>query len=411
MKILVINAGSSSVKFTAFNIGEYQVLANGIVERIGLTGTRLKYHRSGGEAPVEKEVQVEDTRTAVGLITEHLTDGGIGVIKSVDEIGAVGHRVVHGGEKMTQPVIIDEEAKEVIKECFELAPLHNPHNLRGILACEEHFPEVPQVAVFDTAFHATIPEHAYLYGIPYKFYRDNKIRRYGFHGVSHKYVSTEAAKMLEKHLSETKIITCHLGNGCSITAVDGGKSVDTSMGFTPLEGLIMGTRCGDIDPAIVFYLMEYGHLNPDQVNRMLNTQSGLLGLAEIESSDLRDILQAMENGNKQAKSAVLAFVYRIKKYIGAYAAALGSVDAVVFTGGIGENSPLVRQLALGGLDSGELFCVAVDPIKNANTNGKACEIQSEDSRIRVLLVPTNEELEIARQTWQVLHEKSKSQQS
>ena len=217
--------------------------------------------------------------------------------------------------------------------------------------------------------------------------------------------------MLEKPLLETKIITCHLGNGCSITAVDGGKSVDTSMGFTPLEGLIMGTRCGDIDPAIVFYLMEYGHLNPDQVNRMLNTQSGLLGLAEIESSDLRDILQAMESGNKQAKSAVLAFVYRIKKYIGAYAAVLGSVDAVVFTGGIGENSPLVRQLALGGLDSGELFCVAVDPIKNANTNGKTCEIQSEDSRIRVLLVPTNEELEIARQTWQVLHEKSRSQKS
>ncbi len=402
MKILVINAGSSSVKFTLFDIEDYKVLATGIVERIGLAGTGLKYKRSD-QATVEKEVQVKDTRAAVGLITKHLIDDRHGVIGDVHEIGAVGHRVVHGGEKITQPVIINDEVKEVITECFELAPLHNPPNLKGIEACEEHFPDAPQVAVFDTAFHATIPEHAYLYGLPYKLYRENKIRRYGFHGVSHKYVSTEAAKFLRRSLPDTKIITCHLGNGCSVTAVDGGKSIDTSMGFTPLEGLIMGTRCGDLDPAIVFYLMEYMNLNHDQINRLLNTQSGLLGLAEIGSSDLRDILHAMENGNERAKSAVLAFVYRIKKYIGAYAAVLGSVDAVVFTGGIGENSPLVRQLAFQGLESGKIFGALVDPIKNASANGKICEIQTIDSRIHILLVPTNEELEIARQTWQVLN--------
>jgi len=311
--------------------------------------------------------------------------------------------VVHGGEEVNQPVVVDGEVKRIIEACFELAPLHNPFNLKGIEACEASLPGVPQVAVFDTAFHATIPEHAYLYGLPYRMVKEHRIRRYGFHGTSHKYVSAETARFLGVPPAELKIVTCHLGNGCSITAVDGGRSVDTSMGFTPLEGAIMGTRCGDIDPAIIFYLMEHKHMGPEEVNDLLNKKSGLLGLADVGSSDLRDIMAARAKGNQQADIAVRTFCYRIKKYIGAYAAAMGGLDVIVFTAGIGENSPPVRELVCDGLgDRTRGLGVAIDQEKNAAGNGKLDAIHRDESRVKVLVVPTNEEKEIANQTVEVL---------
>jgi len=402
MSILVINAGSSSVKFTVFDMSSHMALASGIVERIGLPGTKLHY-RNGNGLSHHEEVTVGDTRQAVSTITAHLTHGKHGVIGSLRDIAAVGHRVVHGGEEFSQPVVVDREVKRIIRACSELAPLHNPYNLKGIEACEATLPGVRQVAVFDTAFHATIPEHAYLYGLPYRMAKEHRIRRYGFHGTSHKYVSEEAARFLGVWPTELKAITCHLGNGCSITAVDSGRSVDTSMGFTPLEGLIMGTRCGDIDPAVILYLMEHKHMGPEEVNELLNKRSGLLGLADVGSSDLRDIMAARAKGNRQADTAVRTFCYRIKKYIGAYAATMGGLDVIVFTAGIGENSPPIRELACEGLaDRVRGLGIVLDPEKNRAGNGKLRAIQSEKSRVKVLVVPTNEEKEIARQTVQVL---------
>jgi acetate kinase len=403
MYILVINTGSSSVKFTLFDMTRPAALASGLVERIGLAGTELHYRNGRGHSH-RGEVVVRDTTEAVGIITAHLTHREYGVVQSLREIAAVGHRVVHGGEEINQPVIVDGEVKRIIAACFELAPLHNPFNLKGIEACEASLPGVPQVAVFDTAFHATIPRHAYLYGLPYRMVKEYRIRRYGFHGTSHKYVSAEAARFLGVPPAELKIVTCHLGNGCSITAVDGGTSVDTSMGFTPLEGVIMGTRCGDIDPAIIFFLMGHKHMGPDEVNDLLNKKSGLLGLADVGSSDLRDIMAARTKGNRQADTAVRTFCYRIKKYIGAYAAAMGGLDAIVFTAGIGENSPPVRELVCEGLgDRTRGLGVVVDPAKNAAGNGKLGAIHGDESRVKVLVVPTNEEKEIASQTVEVLH--------
>lgn len=401
MNILVINAGSSSVKFTLFRMDDETALANGIVERLGLAGTRLNYKNLKGDK-LCKEVHVADTVKAVGIITSVLTDDQYGVIDSAKDISAVGHRVVHGGEKITNPVIIDRGVKEIIKECFMLAPLHNPHNLKGIKASKQHFSGVLQVAVFDTAFHSTIPEHAYLYGLPYRLYHEDKIRRYGFHGISHKNVSNEAARFLNMPLDALKLITCHLGNGCSITAVDRGKSVDTSMGFTPLEGLIMGSRCGDLDPAIVLYLMEHKKMGYDEMNELLNKQSGLLGVADIGSSDLRDILSAKESGKHQADIAIKIFTYRIKKYIGAYIAVMGGADAIVFTAGIGENSPIIRELVCDGLQRINGLRIILDPDKNLAGNNRICEIQSSQSHVKILVVPTNEELEIAQQTLQLL---------
>lgn len=402
MYILVINTGSSSVKFTLFDMTAPAALASGIVERIGLTGTEFHYRNGRGHSHREGVI-VGDTTQAVGIITAHLTHREYGVIQSLREIAAVGHRVVHGGEEVNQPVVVDGEVKRIIEACFELAPLHNPFNLKGIEACEASLPGVPQVAVFDTAFHATIPEHAYLYGLPYRMVREHRIRRYGFHGTSHKYVSRETARFLGVPPADLKIVTCHLGNGCSITAVDGGRSVDTSMGFTPLEGVIMGTRCGDIDPAIIFYLMEHKHMGPEEVNDLLNKKSGLLGLADIGSSDLRDIMAARAKGNRQADTAVRTFCYRIKKYIGAYAAAMGGLDVIVFTAGIGENSPPVRELVCEGLgDRTRGLGVAMDHAKNAAGNGRLCAIHGDESRVKVLVVPTNEEKEIANQTIEVL---------
>jgi acetate kinase len=400
MYVLIINAGSSSVKFTLFKKDDLKMVADGVVERIGLKGTKIHTKNAEGKR-ASKETHVADTRQAVGLIADLLIDKSNSDIQPGVDIAGIGHRVVHGGEMINSSVVVDDRVKQIVKECFELAPLHNPPNLEGIEACEDIFPGVPQVAVFDTAFHTTLPEYAYLYGLPYALYKEDKIRRYGFHGTSHQYVSRAAANFLNRPLEELKIISCHLGNGCSVTAVDGGRSIDTSMGFTPLEGLMMGTRCGDLDPAIVFYLMEHKQLDPRQINDLLNKQSGLLGLAGIGSSDLRDIFEASESGNRQTDTAVGVFTYRIKKYIGAYAFALGGIDAVVFTAGIGENSPGIREMVCWGLEG---LGIVMDTEKNIAGNPAEREIQHNDSRVKILVIPTNEEKQIALQTLELLHE-------
>jgi acetate kinase len=398
MNILVINAGSSSVKFTLFGIEDDTVMATGIVERIGLKGTQLYYRNLRGDE-IKTNAEVADTSQAIGAMTSLLMDEKLGVIRSKEEISAIGHRVVHGGEKIKTSALITIEVKKIIEECFELAPLHNPSNMEGINACEANFHGIPQAAVFDTAFHTTLPDYAYLYGIPYHLYQEDKIRKYGFHGTSHQYVCQAAAELLKQPFDELKIISCHLGNGCSITAVDKGKSIDTSMGFTPLEGLIMGTRCGDLDPAIVLYLMDHKSLDSRQINELFNKQSGLLGLAGTGSSDLRDILAVREKGNQQAETAINAFVYRIKKYIGAYTAAMGGLNVIVFTAGIGENSALIREMVCSGLEG---LGIILDPVKNARANMKSCQIQRDQSRVKIMVVPTNEERAIALQTLELL---------
>ena len=401
MAILVINAGSSSVKFTLFHTEELRPLASGIVERIGLSDPRFRLRRAEG-ASVERAVAVTDADQAVGTIVSALTDPVNGALRSVGEITAVGHRVVHGGEALTQPVVVTADVKAIIADCARIAPLHNPPNLAGIEACERRIPHAVQVAVFDTAFHATIPREAFLYGLPFRFYREERIRRYGFHGISHKFVAEEAARFLGRPLTELRIITCHLGNGCSMTAVKSGVSIETSMGFTPLEGLIMGTRCGDLDPAVVLHLMAHRGLSPDAANTLLNKQSGMLGMAEIGSNDLRDVVAARDQGNAQAGAALEAFCYRIRKYIGAYTAVLGGVDVLVFTAGIGENSPEVRQRACAGLEAAAGFGIVLDPQKNAAFSDGPRAVHAEQSRVHVLVIPTNEELEIARETRQLI---------
>ncbi len=401
MAILVINAGSSSVKFTLFDTGRLASMASGIVERIGLDDPRFRFRNAEGVA-CELPVGVTDADQAVGVIVSALADPRNAVLTSVQEITAVGHRVVHGGEALTRPVVISAKVKAVIAECARIAPLHNPPNLAGIEACEHRIPHAVQVAVFDTAFHATIPREAFLYGLPYRFYREERIRRYGFHGISHKFVSEEAARFLGRPLADLRIITCHLGNGCSMTAVKGGVAIDTSMGFTPLEGLIMGTRCGDLDPAVVLHLMEHGRLSLDAANTLLNKQSGLLGMAEIGSNDLRDVMAARDQGHPQAGATLEAFCYRIRKYIGAYTAVMGGVDVLVFTAGIGENSAEVRQRVCAGLENPAGFGIVLDPQKNAAASGQPRAVHAEQSRVQVLVIPTNEELEIARETRQLL---------
>jgi acetate kinase len=404
MNILVINAGSSSVKFTCMNSDDFTVLASGLVERIGQIGTRFHYKRQGSEK-ITVEVAVQNTYDAVTFITPYLCDAKVGVMKSLDEIVAIGHRVVHGGEKITAAALIDSRVKSVIEEYFKIAPLHNPPNLEGIKACEEVFPGIPQVGVFDTAFHATMPPRAYLYALPFELYQNNHVRRYGFHGTSHKYVSCEAARYLNQDMGNLKIINCHLGNGSSIAAVNEGRCIDTSMGFTPLEGLIMGTRCGDLDPAIIFYLMDHKQMTAAEVNEMLNKKSGMLGLADIGSSDLRDVEQKIKEGHAQAKVAFEAFCYRIRKYIGAYIAAMGGVDVIVFTAGIGENSEMVRAAACSGM---ERLGIVLDTLKNASLNHSKGEISKPESRVKILIIPTNEELEIAQETMEVLSSREKA---
>lgn len=391
-KVLVINCGSSSLKYQLIDMETETVVAKGLAERIGIDGSRLKHPPAGKEAVIQ-EAPMPDHNKAVEMVLAALTDKEHGVIADMSEISAVGHRVVHGGEKFASSVVITEDVIKTMEECSELAPLHNPANLIGINACMQLMPGTPMVAVFDTAFHQTMPEKAYLYGIPYKYYKEYQVRRYGFHGTSHRYVSERVAAILNKPAEELKVIVCHLGNGASVCAVNGGKSVDTSMGLTPLEGLIMGTRSGDLDPAILQYIMHKDNLDIDQMLNVLNKQSGVLGVSEV-SSDFREIEDGCASGNEGAIRANNAFVYRVAKYIGAYAAAMNGVDAIAFTAGLGENNAKVRKEICSYL---EFLGVKIDDAKN-NTRGQETVITTEDSKVAALLVPTNEELMIARDT-------------
>ena len=392
MKILVINCGSSSLKYQLFDMDNESVLAKGLVERIGIEGSQIKHTKTGMDAVVHI-TPIPDHKVAIKLVLDALLDKNHGVLKSLDELSAVGHRVVHGAEEFATSVKIDAKVMEALKRCIPLAPLHNPANIMGIEAVTEALPNIPQVGVFDTAFHQTMPPHAFIYGVPYKYYEQYKIRRYGFHGTSHKFVSQRAAEMLGQPIEKLKIVTCHLGNGSSITAVDGGKSIDTSMGFTPLAGVLMGTRSGDVDPALLPFIAKAENLNLDEVDALLNKKSGLLGVSGL-SSDLRDVESAAEKGDAHAKLAEDVLNYGVKKFIGAYAAAMGGIDVLVFTAGVGENSASTRAAVCKGL---EFLGIKIDPAKN-DMRGKEMDISADGSKVRVLVIPTNEELMIARDT-------------
>ena len=394
MNVLVINAGSSSLKYQLMDPDTGVVLAKGLCERIGIDGKfTYKPQVEGKETLKAVDVAMPTHSEAIQTVLDALVDAKNGVIGSMKEIDAVGHRVVHGGEAFNQSVRIDENVMKAIEDCIPLAPLHNPANITGIRACEKVMPGVPMVAVFDTAFHQTMPAKAFTYALPYEYYKNDKVRRYGFHGTSHKYVTGRAAAMLGKPAEELKIITCHLGNGSSVTAVDGGKSVDTSMGFTPLAGLPMGTRSGDLDAGILQYLMNKHGLNIDEMLNILNKKSGVQGVSGV-SSDFRDLEEAAKAGNEQAALAVDMFNYGVKKLIGAYAAAMGGVDAIIFTAGVGENSASQRLAIASGL---EFMGVKMDAEAN-NCRGKEAVISAADSKVKVLLIPTDEELMIARDT-------------
>ena len=392
MKVLVLNCGSSSLKYQLFDMTDEKVLAKGLVDRIGIEGSTIK-HTKAGQAPVTTTTDIPNHKVAIRLVTEHLLDPSHGALESLNELSAVGHRVVHGGEKFAKSVLIDQEVLEVIEDCVPLAPLHNPANLMGIRAVLDVLPDVPQVAVFDTAFHQSMPAKAYTYGLPYHYYEQNRLRRYGFHGTSHYYVAHRTAELLDKSISGLKIVTCHMGNGSSITAVEGGKSVDTSLGFSTVPGILMGTRAGDLDPVMLLHLMEQEGITPKAMSHILHKESGLLGISGI-SSDLRDIEEAASTGNERATLALEMLCYGVRKYIAAYAAAMGGIDAVVFTAGIGENSVLVRQMVCEGL---EFLGAKLDVEKN-NVRGKETVVSTDDSRVKILVVPTNEELVIARDT-------------
>ncbi|MDR2179056.1 MAG: acetate kinase [Synergistaceae bacterium] len=392
MKILVINCGSSSLKYQLFDMNGEKVLAKGLVERIGIEGSRIKHTKTGLEA-VTEETPIPDHKAGIKLVLEALLDKKHGVLSSLSELNAVGHRVVHAGEKFATSVKLDTKVMDALKECIPLAPLHNPANIMGIEAVSEALPKVPQVGVFDTAFHQTMPNTAFIYALPYGYYEKYGVRRYGFHGTSHYYVAHRAAEILGRPVEKLKIVTCHLGNGSSITAVDGGKSVDTSMGFTPLAGVPMGTRCGDIDPALVGFIAETEKLSFEDVDFLLNKKSGMLGLSGV-SSDLRDIEEAAERGEPRSKLALQALAYGIKKYIGAYAAAMGGIDAVVFTAGIGENSVAVRAAACEGL---EFMGIELDNARNA-IRSKEAVVSTDSAKVKILVIPTDEELVIARDT-------------
>ena len=389
MNILVINAGSSSLKYQLLNPETQQVLAKGLCERIGIDG-KFTYKPEGKQAVKEADVAMPTHNEAIKAVLDALVDPANGVIGSMKEIDAVGHRVVHGGEKFARSVLITEEVMAAIEECNPLAPLHNPANIIGIKACQALMPGTPMVAVFDTAFHQTMPAAAYMYALPYEYYEKDKVRRYGFHGTSHKYVTQRAAEMLGKPIERLKLISCHLGNGSSIAAVDGGKSVDTSMGFTPLAGLPMGTRCGDIDAGILQYLMNKYSMDIDKMLNVLNKKSGVEGLSCV-SSDFRDLENAAAEGNEKAELAQKKFAYEVRKYVGAYAAAMGGVDAVIFTAGVGENDKVIRAMACQGL---EFMGLKLDEAAN-DVRGKETVISAADSKVKVLLIPTNEELMIA----------------
>ena len=393
MNVLVINCGSSSLKFQLINAETENVLAKGLCERIGIDG-RLTYQPAGGEK--EKSDLAMPTHTeAIQFVIDALTNEKTGVVKGLDEIGAVGHRLVHGGEKFASSVVITDEVKKAVEECNDLAPLHNPANLIGVAACEKLMPGTPMVAVFDTAFHQTMPEKAYMYGLPYEYYEKYKVRRYGFHGTSHSFVSKRAAEVMGKSYDEVKTIVCHLGNGSSVSAVMNGKCVDTSMGLTPLEGLVMGTRSGDIDPAIMEFIAKKENLDIEGVMEVLNKKSGVFGISGGLSSDFRDLTDAMNAGDKKAKIAMDVFSYKVAKYIGSYAAAMNGVDDIVFTAGIGENDDYVRQEVCKYLG---YLGVDFDFEVNTGLRGKEAELTKEGSKVKVFVIPTNEELAIARET-------------
>jgi len=400
MLVLVVNAGSSSLKYQLIDMSNEQVLAKGIAERIGAAngqGASLT-HETTGKQKTTVRAEIPDHRKAMRLVFEALTDPVTGAIHDVSEIAAIGHRVVHGGESFSGSVVVNQEVLDTISRLSQLAPLHNPPNLMGIQAAMEVMPEPPQIAVFDTAFHQTIPPHAYIYALPYELYSEHGVRRYGFHGTSHQYVASRARRILEdRGLPADKIVTCHIGNGVSFTAVKGGKSVDTSMGLTPVEGLVMGTRCGDIDPAIIPFLEKNLGYSADDVDDLMNKKSGLLGISGT-SNDMRDIKASAESGQERSVLALKIFCYRARKYIGAYAAAMGGLDAVVFTAGIGEHEPIVRSAICDDL---AFLGVKIDEEKNADCHHE-CDISAADARARVLVVPTNEELAIARETVKVV---------
>ena len=392
MKVLVINCGSSSLKYQLIDMETENSLAQGLVERIGIEGSVLTQKVEGKDKYIVK-TPMNNHKEAIEIVLKALVDGEHGVIKSMDEITAVGHRVVHGGEKYASSVLITEEVKKSIEECYKLAPLHNPPNMIGIEACEELMPNTPMVAVFDTAFHQTMPKHAYICPLPYELYEKYGVRKYGFHGTSHKYVSNKVVEAMGKDIRDLKIITCHLGNGCSLAAVKNGKSIDTSMGFTPLAGVMMGTRSGSIDPSVISFLIEQHGYTIEEIDELLNKKSGVLGISGV-SSDFRDVLAAGEAGNERAKLALEIFYYKVRTQIAAYAGAMGGVDVIVFTAGIGENSSITRREILRGL---EFFGFTINDEKN-ELRGHIQEISNEDSKVKVYVVPTNEELMIARDT-------------
>ena len=394
MKVLVINAGSSSVKYYLYQMPEVEVLAKGLVEKIGEETSALSHFYYGKSHSTT--AKVKDVKNAMELILRTLTDKKVGIVRQMSEIGAVGHRVVHGGEEFTGSVIIDEKVIASIKKFADLAPLHNPPNLAGILAAQHHLPNAKQIACFDTAFHATIPKVAYMYALPYELYEKYGIRRYGFHGISHRYVARRAAVLMGKDKYDINAITCHLGNGCSVTAVKEGKSIDTSMGLTPLEGVPMGTRSGDLDPAILFYLADKGY-DVNELNALCNKKSGLLGLSGI-SNDMRNIEQSAHEGDERAKLAIDVFCYRIKKYVGAYAAILNTVDAVVFTGGIWENSVFMREKICKEIIQ---IGVKLDLEANKAAVSKESQINTKDSKVKIFVIPTNEQVAIAHDTYEL----------
>jgi len=404
VNVLVLNCGSSSVKYqlieTSLELIERnadRVLAKGSVERIG-TASALHTYEPAGRDKATESGEILEHRQAVAAILALLTDAERGVVSAPEEIAAVGHRMVHGGEKFSQSVLITADVERGIQECCELAPLHNPHNLRGYQAAKRILPHAPHAAVFDTAYHQTMPAHAYLYGLPYVLYQRHQIRRYGFHGTSHRYVGWRSAALLGRPREQTRLVTCHLGNGASMCAIEHGRSIDTSMGFTPLEGLLMGSRCGDIDPSVVFHVMHKEDLSEQQATALLNKHSGLYGVSGL-SNDMRELLAAEADGNARARLAIELFCYRIRKYVGAYAAAMGGMDAVIFTGGIGENAPSIRERALAGLG---FLGLEVDAAANAALRGREGEFSTPGSRVKALVIPTNEELLIARDTVRVM---------
>jgi acetate kinase len=399
MKVLVINAGSSSLKYQLYDMTDESVLASGRVERIGMDSS-IVTHEPAGKPEVKNVSEILEHTTAVRRVLDLLIDAKHGVISRIDEIDAVGHRVVHGGETFKQSARVTNDVKAEIRKLFDLAPLHNPAHMMGILAVEENLPEVPQVVVFDTAFHQTMPQQSYLYAIPMVLYRRHKVRRYGFHGTSHAYVSAQAAKFLNKPLESFRMVSCHIGNGASCTAIKDGKSFDTSMGMTPLEGLMMGTRSGDLDPAVVPYVMNKEDLSVSEVNSMLNKHSGLQAISGL-SSDMREITDAMNDGDRNAKLAFEMYTYRIRKYIGAYAAAMNGLDTIIFTAGVGENSVVLRKAVCAGL---AFLGVELDEERNSERSKETRRISTDSSRITVLVVPTNEELLIARDTYAIIRE-------